>query len=344
MDNNILNLIIPTVPLEEPRSADFFVRVNGEKVECQLARVSAMPFNRVWSGKERPLDQTEQSSFVVFEMGQPVEVEVVVQRSFSQAVLRPISKEIAFTVEGNTIRFTISKPGQFSLELDGRNKNLTIFANPIKTYEPGSDTLYFGPGVHDIEKVELHSGQTLFVDSGAVVYARTIRAFDSENIRIIGHGILDFSRYERTVFDPFTEEDSGSISFTRCTNILVDGVILRDAAWWAVTAINCFNVWYENVKLIGMWRYNADGLDFVNSQNVRITNCFVRSFDDGIVLKGVNANYIEIHPCEIPNIAYAEGKYENDNGSITVRWNRDAQGKPCIQAETSGRFRCSRRE
>lgn len=148
--------------------------------------------------------------------------------------------------------------------------------------------LYFGPGVYEIEKLELHSGQTLFVDAGAVVYARTIRAYDCENIKIIGHGILDFSKFVRKVADVFVEEDSGSISFIRCKNIMVDGVILRDATWWTMTAINCTNVHYNNVKLIGMWRYNADGLDFVNSENVRISNCFVRSFDDGIVLKGLN--------------------------------------------------------
>ena len=288
MENLAKQLIIPPVPAEEPKSTDYVVRVNGQEVPCQLARVSAMPFNRGWPGKERPIDQTELASFVVFEMGQPVEVEVIANRAFDDVVIRPLSKKIALTVTENTIRFTIEKPGQFSLELNGRHKNLAIFANPIKEYVPGADVLYYGPGVHDIEKLELHSGQTMFVDRGAVVYARTIRAYDSENIRIIGHGVIDFSRYERTVGDVFVEEDSGSISFTRCKNVTVDGVILRDPTWWTTTSINCINVVFNNVKLIGLWRYNADGIDFVNSQNVRITNCYIRSFDDSISIKGVN--------------------------------------------------------
>ena len=137
-------------------------------------------------------------------------------------------------------------------------------------------------------RVQTHSILDPFVDAGAVVYARTIRAYDSENIRILGSGILDFSRYHRTVNDVFVEEDSGSISFIRCRNIIVDGVSLRDATWWTMTAINCTDIRYNYVKVIGMWRYNADGLDFVNSQNVTITNCFVRSFDDSIVLKALN--------------------------------------------------------
>lgn len=282
------HLVVPVMPSKEPKSTDFQVLVNGQEVSCLTARVSAMPFNRPWPGKERPLDQTEIASFIVFDMDAPVEIEVIVSRPFSEVVIRPLSKKISSVVEGNHIRFTIDRPGQFSLEIDGRHNNLQIFANPIKEFEAGEDVLYFGAGMHDIDKLELHSGQTLFVDAGAIVYARTIRAYDSENIRIIGHGILDFSRYHRTVTDVFVEEDSGSISFIRCNNITVDGVIIRDATWWTMTAINSTNIRYNNVKLIGMWRYNADGLDFVNSQNVTVSNCFVRSFDDGIVLKGLN--------------------------------------------------------
>ena len=52
-----------------------------------------------------------------------------------------------------------------------------------------------------------------------------------------------------------------------------------------------------------------------------------------------DANYIEVHPCEISGIAFAEGKYENENGSIAVQWHRDEQGKPVIQMETTGNFR-----
>lgn len=52
-----------------------------------------------------------------------------------------------------------------------------------------------------------------------------------------------------------------------------------------------------------------------------------------------DANYIEVYPCEIPDITHAEGKYENGNGSITVKWYRDGQGKPVIGVEATGSFR-----
>lgn len=52
-----------------------------------------------------------------------------------------------------------------------------------------------------------------------------------------------------------------------------------------------------------------------------------------------DANYIEIHPCDIPTITCAEGKYENENGSVAVQWHHDERGKPVIQVETTGSFR-----
>jgi polygalacturonase len=40
----------------------------------------------------------------------------------------------------------------------------------------------------------------------------------------------------------------------------------------------------ENVKVFG-WRGNSDGMDLCNSRQVDVTGCFLRTFDDLIVLK-----------------------------------------------------------
>ena len=104
---------------------------------------------------------------------------------------------------------------------------------------------------------------------------------------MFGGGILDGSLVERRS-DGFGDvRVDGLVHFTRCRNVLMDGVILRDPALWTVTPINCENVRFHNVKLIGLWRYNADGFDFVNCRNVHVSDCFLRTFDDGIVIKGL---------------------------------------------------------
>jgi len=62
---------------------------------------------------------------------------------------------------------------------------------------------------------------------------------------------------------------------------------MRDPDVWCCSLFGCRNAVIDNVKLVGLWRYNADGIDICNSQNVTVRNSFVRSFDDSVVLKGL---------------------------------------------------------
>jgi hypothetical protein len=50
--------------------------------------------------------------------------------------------------------------------------------------------------------------------------------------------------------------------------------------------VACQNVRIRNVKLIGLWRYNTDGIDFVNCRHCTLEDSFIRSFDDSVAIKG----------------------------------------------------------
>ena len=145
---------------------------------------------------------------------------------------------------------------------------------------------YFGPGVHDCGEIALQSNQTVYLAGGAVVHGG-ITGTDLENIRICGRGILDNGRQERGTVRP--------IALHGCRNVAIEGIIIRDACEWVVTTAACEDVHIRNLKLIGMWRYNSDGIDICNCANVLIENCFIRSFDDSIVLKGLAAH--DDYPC-----------------------------------------------
>jgi polygalacturonase len=73
--------------------------------------------------------------------------------------------------------------------------------------------------------------------------------------------------------------------------VVVNGVILRDPNVWACSLFACRNVAIANVKFIGLWRCNTDGIDICNSQEVMVRDSFVRTFDDSIVLKGVQGQF-----------------------------------------------------
>jgi len=76
------------------------------------------------------------------------------------------------------------------------------------------------------------------------------------------------------------------LNFYASENIEIKGVIFRNCAGLSITQAGCKNVHYDGVKLIGMWRYNSDGIDFYNCQNCSVRNSFLRTFDDTVCVKG----------------------------------------------------------
>lgn len=79
----------------------------------------------------------------------------------------------------------------------------------------------------------------------------------------------------------------GIVTAYGCTDMKISGVILKDSFFWTLILRNaCDNILIDNVKIIGQWRYNTDGINICDSNNVTVKNCFIRSFDDCIVVRG----------------------------------------------------------
>jgi hypothetical protein len=284
-------------PPGEKLCEDYVLRVNGQPVPVYSCRVSAVPFNQVWPGYQRPVDQAEFAGFAHWGMSGPVAVEIISKRSFTNAVVRPGSREVRPSVNGRIITFALTKAGQVTVELDGPHHALHLFADPPEADVPSGEGVgvrYFGPGVHRPGKIQLKSGETLYVAGGAVVHT-AVEARGASGVRILGRGIIDTSEYER-------DQGGGCIRLTDCSDVKVEGVILRDPDVWCLSAFGCRNLQIANVKLVGLWRYNADGIDICNSQDVVIRNSFVRAFDDAIVLKGLNWGQGGFHERPVRNV------------------------------------------
>ena len=212
-----------TAPAEEKLSQNYAVRVNGRNVPIYWCRVSAVPLNQVWPGYQRPIDQTELAAFAHWGLSDPVTVEITSKRTFKNVVVRPNSCGIRPTVHGQSITFNLAKSGQVTVEMDGSHHALHLFADPPEANVPkAGDTgvRYFGPGVHRPGKIQLKSGETLYIAGGAVVYT-AVEACGATGVRILGRGVIDTSEYERG-------KGGGCIRLDDCSDVKIDGVILRD--------------------------------------------------------------------------------------------------------------------
>jgi len=290
------NLINYPSPVEEEPCLDYKLTVNGQPVFTHRARVSAQPVNQVWPGYQRPLEQMEIASFAAWGMTNPVEVSITCSGPIEDVRIRPSSYGIQPVVEDNTIRFMVNKPGQLAVEVNGTHKALHLFADPpednsLDINDP--NVRYFGPGVHCVGLLQMESNQTIYIAGGAVVYGAII-AEHAQNIRITGRGILDGSKFDRM-------DLNGLISLYQCTDVRIDGIILRDPSGWTLVPVACQQVHISNIKIIGLWRYNSDGIDFVNCQHCSVEDSFIRSFDDSIVLKGYDNWGPYIYPLQLNN-------------------------------------------
>ena len=266
-------------PAGEALSTDYEVQVAGQKVDTYMARVLDPPF----AGKE--WNHGGSYSFANFDMSGHVVVRIVSKRSLRNVVIRPRSYGIKPTLEDDhTLSLTLDRPRKFSVEPDGKKAPLLLFANPLEmdAHKPGDKgVVYYSPGVHKPEKIVLHSNQTLYIAGGAVVKAEVLAQGD--NIRICGRGILDGSDWE------WRKGPVGNlIAIRNSTNVEVNGITLRGSSHWTIVPKNSRRITIRNVKLCNSRVQNDDGINPCNSQNVLITDCFIRSDDDCVALKGLD--------------------------------------------------------
>ncbi len=272
-------VVVYPAPAGEASSSDYQVQVAGQKIDTYMARVLDPPF----AGKR--WDYGGAYSFANFDMSGSVIVRITSKRSLRNVIIRPQSYDIKpKLVNDHTLTLTLGRPLKFSVEPDGKKAPLLLFANPIETdsFKAGNEgVVYFGPGVHRPEKIILGSNQTLYLAGGAVVKAEVL--VKGTNIRICGRGILDGSDWQWR-----TGPVGNLIAIRNSTDVEINGITLRGSSHWSIVPKNSKRITIRNVKLCNSRVQNDDGINPCNSQDVLITDCFIRSDDDCIALKGLD--------------------------------------------------------
>ena len=255
-------------------SDQYTVSVGGKPVDVYIAPIYKPDYAvRPYGGPY---------SFAYFDVGGPVTVTVTTAKPLDKVRILPDSRGIKPKVQGDRLTFELPGPCQVSVEPDAKNGPLLLFANPLETRRPNPNARgvkYFGPGVHQAGRITLGDGETLYVAGGAIVKGGVLA--EGKNIAILGRGIIDGLQYGRR-----NGPTPQPICIRKSENVLVDGVIVKDAWIWSFVIAGSRNVRVNNVKVIAARGPNNDGIGTLNSQKVTITNCFIRSDDDCITAKG----------------------------------------------------------
>jgi len=269
-------VIYPPLP-DEPAFEDCSVTVNGKPVFVFMATVnrSAPDWGIV----------SETVGFASFDFSGEARVTITAKENLKSVEIRPRSRAITSAIQNKTVSFTISQPCKLCLQWNGSDRRpLFLFADAIESYpggipKPGQDKVrYFGPGVHQPGEIRPQSGETIYIAGGALVYG-SIAADGVRGVRVLGRGILDGSRWKARETNP--------VAFTNCSDIEIRGIILRDSPLWTVVFRRCEHVTVANVKMLD-YRKNTDGIDLVNCRHVTVEDCFVRNYDDSIIVKALD--------------------------------------------------------
>jgi hypothetical protein len=274
-------ITIYPAPLEEVLSKDYTLEVNGLPVDIYLAKIAEIENRPDWT--LNPKDVGGPYSFTYFDFSGEITIKVTfLTKSLDNLVIRSLAAGIEPKIDGNTLTFTINKPCKLSIEPEGRIEPLLIFANAPEVNPPKKDdpnVVYFGPGIHKPVNIKLSSDQILYIAGGAIVKGGV--EVSGNNIKIMGRGILCGNDWE------WRKGPGNMIGMRNANNVTVDDIIVRGAWSWAIPIYNCDSVTITNIKLVCSKNPNDDGINPCNSQNVHIRDCFIRTDDDCIAMKGI---------------------------------------------------------
>jgi hypothetical protein len=241
-------------------------------------------------------------SWASFDLAGPVivEVEVIDQErapSGKEVRIIPSRHKISPKIQGDTIRFTMNKPGQCSVEIgpEGYKNGLMIFADPPETDAPnlwdksyivhnsatqaevkkapaGCSGIYFKRGTHDIGiyRVPKHI-KNIYLEKGAWVDGALILE-GNEGARIFGRGVLSSRKLDY-------RSAHGIEAIKGSHRLHIEGIVVADFKHYALRLISTNNT-VKWVKTIGAWVWNADGISVRDGS--KVMNCFIWANDDAI--------------------------------------------------------------
>jgi hypothetical protein len=242
---------------------------------------------------------------------------------------------VTSTVSGNVVNFTISTPGQYSVEIgaNGYKNGLMVFVDPTETDIPSQSdpsylvlyqatassvanipTNYTGVyfrkgGTHNIGVWNIPSHiKKVYFEDGSWVYG-ALNMSGNSDVRIYGRGVL--SSYNLNYRQAYcVNAENGS------DRITVEGLVVADPKYYGIRLVGVNNT-VSYAKVIGGWVYNCDGIAAYAGSTV--SKCFIWANDDSIKAYRENETWTDIVAWQL-----------NNGGIIQMSWGGAVGGSTAI--------------
>lgn len=215
--------------------------------------------------------------------------------------------------------------------------------------DAGGGTVYVPPGEYLCGSLFLSSRVSVYLESGATLYASTrqedyrepshhlINARKAENISILGPGTLhgqgtgDLGRRPGFADEPRPKFRTGIMLLEECRQVILRDFTMLYSDSWACHLRTCEKVAVDGITIFNnYYRTNSDGIDPDSCRDVRISNCHITAGDDCICLKthgGIPCEDVVVTNCTTESVATAiklgtgsDGDYRNITiSNCTVR-------------------------
>lgn len=268
-------LVTYPAPAGAELNQDFTVRVKEPGKEWQPVDTYVVKVDEV----RRVKHCIEKTSMAYFDFEGKVEVEVTSHRGTIQTGrVRPLSYDITPQMDGKTMTFTLDRPRNLSIEVNGDIfHNLHLFANPIDTNRPkklkAKNLIYFAPGMHQLpgDTLRVPSGKTVYVAGGAVVNG-CIKVTGVRDVKVLGRGIV-------------RQQRGAGVITANSKNVLIEGIITTQCPTGGSDSVTI-----RNVKAISSYGW-GDGMNVFASNNVLFDGIFCRNSDDCTTVYGTRGGF-----------------------------------------------------
>lgn len=215
----------------------------------------------------------------------------------------------AFPVYSASERFEVT---DYGVRADGKTNDAAAIQKAIDACaRKGGGTVYLPPGNYLSGTIVLKSNVILHLEPGATIWGsrqmsdfnppHLIYAQGAENIGIEGGGTINGNgeAYWYPDFRPHEHRPSPYIELVDCRRVRIRDVQIRNTPGWAVHPLNCDGVWIRGISIVSpMNGPNTDGIDPDSSRNVFISDSYIETGDDCIVLKTTGRTGLPARACE----------------------------------------------